>query len=115
MAGLPVALGLASCPTARFLHVPCPGCGTTRALSLLARGEIGASLALHPLAVPTASAQLLFAAASVLATMHHGTPFATWRTKYGRASIYALAAVFVVDVLLWLARAAGFFGGPVQV
>ncbi|MBX3190179.1 MAG: DUF2752 domain-containing protein [Labilithrix sp.] len=109
------ALGLVSCPTARHLHVPCPGCGMTRALALLTSGDLGGSLAMHPLAVPTALAQLAFAAVTVVTSLRHGTPLSLWSHRYGRASVYALAAVFALDLLLWIARAAGLFGGPVAV
>lgn len=40
----------AICLSRRLLHIPCPGCGMTRAFAHLAKGEWGAALALHPLA-----------------------------------------------------------------
>lgn len=44
------AAGLAApaCLLREVAHVSCPTCGLTRALVLLAHGEIGASLAIHP-------------------------------------------------------------------
>ncbi|HZI63513.1 MAG TPA: DUF2752 domain-containing protein [Thermoanaerobaculia bacterium] len=48
--------GLYFCPSRRFLDLPCPGCGMTRALAALAQGEWRAALALHPLA-PLVAAQ----------------------------------------------------------
>src|SRR5690606_34236128 len=44
--GSPVAL---PCPARALLGVPCPTCGMTRATRLLARGELAAALAKHPL------------------------------------------------------------------
>jgi hypothetical protein len=38
------------CPTALTLGLPCPGCGLTRATSLLTHGHVGEALAFHPLA-----------------------------------------------------------------
>jgi hypothetical protein len=35
---------LPSCPVAAFLHLDCPGCGTTRALTALAHGDIWSAL-----------------------------------------------------------------------
>lgn len=40
----------AFCFSRRFLHIPCPGCGLTRAFAHLAKGEWSAALAAHPLA-----------------------------------------------------------------
>ena len=40
----------ALCLSRRLLHLPCPGCGMTRAFAHLAKGEWGAAVADHPLA-----------------------------------------------------------------
>lgn len=40
----------AVCLSRRLLHIPCPGCGMTRAFAHLAKGEWSAALVLHPLA-----------------------------------------------------------------
>jgi hypothetical protein len=40
----------AFCLSRRLFHLPCPGCGMTRAFAHLAKGEWAAALALHPLA-----------------------------------------------------------------
>lgn len=112
---LPVFFGLARCPVARFLHTPCPGCGMTRALELLAHGELAASLVMHPLAVPTALSQIAFAVVTVVVALRHGTPFVLWSTRSGRLSVYAVALVLALDVLLWLLRFAGLAHGPVPV
>lgn len=112
---VPVILGVSSCPVARFLHVPCPGCGMTRAIDLLVHGDIAASLAMHPLAVPTALVQLAFAVVTIVVTLRHGTPFVLWRTGVGRISVYAAAVVLALDLLLWIGRFMGAMHGPVPV
>jgi hypothetical protein len=38
------------CLFRRLLAIPCPGCGLTRAVAALARGDLGAALAYHPAA-----------------------------------------------------------------
>jgi hypothetical protein len=87
----------------------------TRALLALWHGEIAASIHLHPLAVPTLAAQALLAAATVLATLRYGAPWELVRARWGRATLALLAAVFVLDVVVWAVRALGAFGGPVPV
>lgn len=37
------------CMLRRVFHLPCPGCGMTRAFAALAKGDWSAALALHPL------------------------------------------------------------------
>jgi hypothetical protein len=115
VSALPVVLGISSCPIARVFHTPCPGCGMTRAVELLLHGDARASLAMHPLAVPTALTQLAFAIVTVLVTLRHGTPFVLWKTRMGRWSVYAVAFVVACDLFLWIARALGFMHGPVPV
>ena len=45
------------CLSRRFFHMPCPGCGLTRAFAHLAKGEWPAALADHPLA-PVLAAEM---------------------------------------------------------
>lgn len=40
----------AVCLSRRLFHLPCPGCGLTRAFAHLAKGEWAAAFVLHPLA-----------------------------------------------------------------
>lgn len=49
----------AVCLSRRLLHIPCPGCGMTRAFAHLAKGEWGAALALHPMAPAVALEMVL--------------------------------------------------------
>jgi hypothetical protein len=46
------------CFSRRVLHLPCPGCGMTRAFAHLAKGEWSAALAAHPLS-PVLAVELL--------------------------------------------------------
>ncbi|MBX3211655.1 MAG: DUF2752 domain-containing protein [Labilithrix sp.] len=115
IAALPYVLGAARCPTAQLFHVPCPGCGMTRAFHLLAEGALGPSLAMHALAVPTALCQAALAVATVAATARLGAPWALLRARWGRAAVAFAAVVLVADLVYWIARALGAFGGPVPV
>ncbi len=111
----PYFIGAMRCPTARLLHTPCPGCGMTRAFHLLMRGEIAGSLHMHPLAVPTALAQGVFALATVIATLKLGQPWSLVKTRWGKAAVGFIVLVMISDILLWIARAFGALGGPVPV
>lgn len=51
LAGLHL-LGFTVCPTKRFLGIPCPVCGTTRAAFALLHGRILEALSYQPLMVP---------------------------------------------------------------
>lgn len=48
------------CFLRRFVGLPCPGCGLTRAFAALARGDLQGAVILHPLS-PVFAAELLLA------------------------------------------------------
>ena len=112
------------CPTAFFWGIPCPGCGLTRATLALLHGHFAQAFGYHPLVLVFAP---LFGAAlgKALVDFVRGTPLPTsgaypprslppaWWT---RAPGIALASALGVLLLgVWLARFAGYFGGPVPV
>lgn len=90
--------GLSSCLSYWLLGVPCPGCGMTRASALLARGEILASLRLHPLA-------LVFAAQAAVAWTWWGLIlFRRARVPSPWWGIVPLALDVLALLGVWLAR-----------
>lgn len=113
--GLPLILPSYRCPTAALTHRPCPGCGMTRAMLLLFKGDFGASFAMHALALPTSLAYAAFALTSVTSAWRAGAPWAVFEDKVGRRVLYALMGVMMLVFFLWLARSCGAFGGPVPV
>ena len=88
----------AMCALRRIAHIGCPTCGLTRALAALARGELGASLALHPMA-------------AVLA-IELGAVWAWWGLGLARARSaldqrwipWAVAANAAAFLVLWVVR-----------
>ena len=87
----------------------------TRAIQLLAHGDVSASLAMHPLAVPTLLVQMVFAALTVIVTLQRGTPFVLWQVRAARVTVAVAAIVCGLDLLLWIARFCGAAHGPVPV
>ena len=41
-----------TCPSKKFLHLECPGCGLQRSVIALFRGDIATSLSLYPATIP---------------------------------------------------------------
>lgn len=103
------------CSIAAVLHRPCPGCGLTRATLLMLHGDVRASLAMHPLAVPMIACWGAIALATLVATWKEGAPWRFHHTKLGRGAVIATGIAYIALVGLWLAREHGFFGGPVPV
>jgi hypothetical protein len=105
------------CPMAGSFGIPCPGCGLTRATLALLDGDVRGALHLHPLVLLLTPLVISVAGvagwnllrAPSLQPRRHGL-FSNGRT------MTALATVLLVLTLgVWLARFAGFFGGPVPV
>jgi hypothetical protein len=115
VSALPVLLGFQQCAIATLFHVPCPGCGMTRALRLLADGHAEASLRMHPLAVPVLAAGSLLILSTVWTALTIGTPFYIHQSRFGRAAIAFAILVYSLTTALWVARWLGHFGGPVSV
>jgi hypothetical protein len=90
----------ALCLSRRLLHLPCPGCGMTRAFALLAKGEWNAAFAEHPLAP-------VLALEGVLGWLAWGVALAARRSLRlpFRLDTVVLAHAAVL-VALWLGRAA---------
>jgi hypothetical protein len=112
---LPAGLGWQRCALATLFHVPCPGCGMTRAIALLAAGRVGESLRMNALAVPVLGAGVVLVAATLVATYRYGTPFDVHRTRLGRAAIGGLGVAYCAAVVLWVMRWFAWFGGPVAI
>jgi len=111
----PAVLGWQRCALAALFHVPCPGCGMTRAITLLAAGRVGASLRMNALAAPAFLAAFALAVATIASARRLGTPLAVHTTRPGRAAIAGAAVVYAAAVALWGLRWLGWFGGPVAV
>jgi small neutral amino acid transporter SnatA (MarC family) len=86
----------------------------TRAVKLLLASDWRGSVRMHPLAVPMLVAGGAFALSTVWITYARGAPL-VHEDRWGRASLTALAIVYLCVIALWILRWAGYFGGPVPV
>jgi hypothetical protein len=112
---LPMASGLVRCSFAQVFHIPCPGCGMTRAGLLLLHGHWWESLRMNPLTVPAGASQFALAALVIWVTARDGSPTRLWQNALARALSYVLLATLAMAICVWIARFFGLLGGPVPV
>ena len=85
------------CPIYTYLHLQCPGCGTTRALAALLHGHFIEALHLNPLTTLLLPIVLLYAARSL------------WRQRsqpirWPQPPAYAVYALLVISAIFTAAR-----------
>jgi hypothetical protein len=117
-AGAVLVLTVPLCPLANLTGWPCPSCGLTRATLLLLHGDWAAALTLQPLTPAVLLLIGLCAGGASLRYVSTGEPVTPWsRTSstLERVFEWLAAALSGALVMLWLARFAGMFGGPVPV
>lgn len=105
------------CPMAGSFGVPCPGCGLTRATLALFHGDVRRALQLHPLVWLLLPIAVVFSWKVALQLLADGEtpPSPRARGLPGRAVSLSLLLVLALTLGVWLARFAGYFGGPVPV
>lgn len=101
------------CLVAALLHVPCPGCGLTRAAFAMARGDLARAFSFHPLSIVIVPIVLCVAGAQALDYVRTGSAWSHGRRGEWTEGLFAAIAVLLV--LVWIARLCGAFGGPVAV
>ena len=115
--GLAVYVDFPLCPLASGFGIPCPGCGLTRATLSLLHGDVRTALHFHPLVWLLAPLFAGFMGVALLELLRdparplQSPPF-RW---HGRGTNIAAWCLLVLVVGVWLARFAGYFGGPVPV
>ena len=86
------------CALRRIAHIGCATCGLTRALAALARGDLGAAFALHPMALVLAAELAAAWGASGLALARNA------RLADQRWIPWAIAANGAAFLLVWIVR-----------
>ncbi len=103
-------LSVPVCGMAVLAHIPCPGCGLTRATIALLHGDFAGAFALNPLApvvCPLLAALAVVVAARFVLTGRMPAKLAPFAWSLG----VSLGGLTIV----WVARWFGLFGGPVTV
>lgn len=107
-------LEVALCPMAVILHVPCPGCGMTRATLAALHGDFATTYRYHPLAILMVPLLGAYAAAHALSYIRHGvSQVDTFVT--GKWIDRGILLLLIAMVGVWVARFFGAFGGPAPV
>jgi hypothetical protein len=110
------AFGPPFCPSALFLGVPCPGCGLTRATVAMLHGDFASALRLHPLSpvlVPLFGGALALVLFDYVRGPERPRAVPAWWTS--RAATAGFSVLLALLLGVWVARFAGYFGGPVPV
>lgn len=104
------------CPVAGSLGAPCPGCGLTRATLALLHGDWQGALRFHPLVWLLLPVFIGFAGLVGWEMLRAPGPRARTRINWtGRGTTTVAVALLVLIFGVWLARFAGYFGGPAPV
>lgn len=114
-----VALGLylkvVPCAFALLFHVPCPACGSTRAVLALLQGDLSGALRFNPFGPVVAFLLALLGVRILASVSSHGDLRDVGKGWTGRALTGVFALVALLEVAFWIARFCGAFGGPVAV
>jgi hypothetical protein len=115
--GVAVWLDFPLCPLAAGLGIPCPGCGLTRATLALLVGDVPGALRLHPLVWLLTPLFVGFVGLSLWELVRDPRkPLPKPRIQWNGRGVGAVAlALLLLSCGVWLARFAGYFGGPVPV
>ncbi len=98
------------CPVLLVAGVPCPTCGVTRALLLALHGDVAGATRMHPLMWLAVPVTLLFLGAELLGYARTRTWGGSRRIPLSKVLMLGTAVLLFA---LWIARFAGYFGGPV--
>jgi len=108
--------GRVPCATATLTHHPCPGCGTTRAArALFLHFDIATAVRFNPFGPVVMACLFVLAAESVVLMLRRGQVGNLGIAGPARWALWVLIAAIGLQIVVWIARFFGFFGGPVPV
>lgn len=96
LAALFAQLAGRGCGTKSLLGLPCPTCGTTRALTALLQGDLAQAVALQPLMVTAGGLAFLYMFYAVAVVIFKMPPFLKWpRSRMVRGLLVSMLALLV--------------------
>jgi hypothetical protein len=98
------------CPVLLVAGVPCPTCGVTRALVLALHGDVAGATRMHPLMWLAVPVTLVFVGAELVGYARARAWGGSRRIPFSNVLMIGTAMLLFA---LWIARFAGYFGGPV--
>lgn len=107
--------GQMKCAFAMATRHPCPGCGTTRAASALLHGDLAQAFRYNPMGPVVIAALFVVAAESVFRVARYGNVQDLGTRGPARFAVRVLLVALVLQIVVWIARFFGFFGGPVPI
>ncbi len=109
-----VVLHVPLCPLAALTHVPCPGCGLTRATLALYSGHFADAFALHPMSPILGPLATVVGSVELGAYLLRGRWGVVMGLRQWWVSLIA-GTLYLALLVVWIARFFGAFGGPVAV
>ena len=107
--------GLVRCPFAAATHMPCPGCGSTRAVLALLHLHFGEALRFNPTAPIIAACIGVLIVEGLWMVVRDGHARDLAVTGAGRWAIRGIVVAVALQFPIWALRFFGLFGGPVPV
>ncbi len=80
-----------------YFHIPCPGCGGTRAIEYLLQGRLWDSFLAHPLIVYAAGCYLYFMVSYSVVTFIKKETFSAGRLPFGRGLLLGAGILVAVQ------------------
>ncbi len=107
-----LASGVWRCPFAASFGMPCPACGSTRAVWALLRGDWAAVLRCNPVAPLVVVLLGIIAGRIVWLESTRGHSRDLVATPSAWMVVRALPVVLTIELVVWALRLAGYLGGP---
>ena len=103
------------CLFAMVTHGPCPGCGSTRAVFALMRGDLHGVFRMNPVGPVVAVILAVFASLSIHSMLVTGDLKRFNASPVTKRLNQLVLGLAVVSFMMWIVRFFGWFGGPVPV
>ena len=110
-----MATGTVECSFAKLTHLPCPGCGSTRAARALIALDFRSALRLNPVAPFVMLLIAMVAARGVWLVGRNGNLGHLGTSRLDALLMRGLVVALTLESVAWLLRFFGLFGGPVPV